>query len=179
VQAGWSYTGSFYVKSQSWTGPITVSLVSSSSGQVYATTTVQGVSPSWTKLSFKFQPTVSAASTDNVLRFSVDGASARGKTLYFGMFSLFPPTYRNRPNGMRIDLGEALAAIKPGVFRFPGGNNLEGVLFWAFARSLNQPRPIGSSANTRWKWNETVGVLLFIHAVCALMYPLYCRLDRE
>jgi alpha-N-arabinofuranosidase len=128
VQAGWKYTGSFYAKSANFTGAITVSLVSSSSGQVYATKTLKGVSNSWKKLSFQFQPTVSALSNDNVLRVTVDGASAAGKTLFFGMFSLFPPTYRNRPNGMRLDLAEAMAGTNPGVWRFPGGNNLEGVL---------------------------------------------------
>ncbi|KAF8600897.1 glycoside hydrolase [Ceratobasidium sp. AG-I] len=140
VQAGWKYTGSFYAKSADFTGKITVSLVSASSGQVYATKTLSGVASSWKKLSFEFKPTVSSASTDNVLRVSVDGASAAGKTVFFGMFSLFPPTYLNRPNGMRIDLAEALAGTKPGVWRFPGGNNLEG-----------------HSVSRRWKWNETIG----------------------
>ncbi|KAG9078326.1 hypothetical protein FS749_009690 [Ceratobasidium sp. UAMH 11750] len=142
VQAGWKYTGSFYVKSSSFAGPLTVSLVSSSSGKVYATTTLKGVSSSWKKLSFQFQPTASTANNDNVLRVTVDGASAAGKTLYFGMFSLFPPTYKNRPNGMRLDLAEAMAGTKPRVWRFPGGNNLEG-----------------HSIDRRWKWNETIGPL--------------------
>ncbi|KAG9120169.1 hypothetical protein FRC07_004443, partial [Ceratobasidium sp. 392] len=108
----------------------------------YATKKVTGVSGSWKKLSLSFKPTASAPDTNNVLRFSVDAASASGKTLYFGLFSLFPPTYKNRPNGMRIDLAETLVATKPGIFRFPGGNNLEG-----------------GSASTRWKWNETIGPL--------------------
>ncbi|KAG9096782.1 hypothetical protein FRC06_008329 [Ceratobasidium sp. 370] len=140
VQSGWNYTGSFYVKSSSYTGSVTAALVSSASGQVFATTTLSGVTSSWKKFTFNFTPSTSASNTGNVLRFTVDGASAAGKTLNFGMFSLFPPTYKGRANGMRIDLAEALAASKPGVFRFPGGNNLEG-----------------SSASTRWKWNETIG----------------------
>ncbi|KAF9011202.1 glycoside hydrolase superfamily [Cyathus striatus] len=60
----------------------------------------------------------------------------------FGLFSLFPPTFRGRENGMRIDLAEALAATRPSVWRFPGGNNLEGQSF-----------------AERWKWNETIGPL--------------------
>ncbi|KAF8607097.1 glycoside hydrolase [Ceratobasidium sp. AG-I] len=139
VQAGWKYTGSLWAKSASFTGPVTVSLVSASSGQVYATTTLQGVSTSWKKFTFSFQPTQSAG-TGNVFRVTVDGASAAGKPIFFGMFSLFPPTFKGRANGMRVDLAEALAATKPGVWRFPGGNNLEG----------------GTIAR-RWKWNETIG----------------------
>jgi len=40
--------------------------------------------------------------------------------------SLFPPTYKNRINGNRIDLMEKLAAMRPAFLRFPGGNYLEG-----------------------------------------------------
>ncbi|KAJ7597816.1 glycoside hydrolase superfamily [Mycena floridula] len=43
---------------------------------------------------------------------------------------------------MRIDLAEALAGTGPSVWRFPGGNNLEGHSF-----------------DARWKWNETIGPL--------------------
>ncbi|KAF8753772.1 Alpha-L-arabinofuranosidase C-terminus [Rhizoctonia solani] len=51
----------------------------------------------------------------NVFRVTVDGASASGNPVYFGMFSLFPPTYKGRQNGMRIDLAESLAGTKPGM----------------------------------------------------------------
>ncbi|KAG8726416.1 hypothetical protein FRC11_000175, partial [Ceratobasidium sp. 423] len=139
VQSGWKYTGSFYAKSDSYTGSVTVSLVSSS-GTVYTTKTLSGVTSSWKKFTFDFTPTQSAPDVKNVFRVTVDGASASGKSIYFGLFSLFPPTYKGRENGMRIDLAEALAAIKPGVWRFPGGNNLEG-----------------QTVARRWKWNETIG----------------------
>ncbi|KAJ3517525.1 hypothetical protein NLJ89_g441 [Agrocybe chaxingu] len=59
------------------------------------------------------------------------------------MLSLFPPTFKGRPNGMRVDLAEALQEMGPSFFRFPGGNNLEG-----------------QTVATRWQWNATVGPLL-------------------
>lgn len=34
----------------------------------------------------------------------VDGVAAAGQTINFAMISLFPPTYRSRANGMRLDL---------------------------------------------------------------------------
>jgi alpha-L-arabinofuranosidase len=40
--------------------------------------------------------------------------------------SLFPPTYKDRPNGNRIDLMQKLADMRPAFLRFPGGNYLEG-----------------------------------------------------
>ncbi|KAG6841718.1 hypothetical protein C0991_007604 [Blastosporella zonata] len=140
VQAGWNYKGSFYAKSSdSFNGKISVSL-KSNQGTVFATTSVSGVSKDWKKFTFEFQPTVSAPNDQNVFNVALDGKASAGKTIYFGMFSLFPPTFRGRENGMRIDLAEALAATKPSIWRFPGGNNLEGL-----------------SIDTRWKWNETIG----------------------
>ncbi|KAF7347268.1 Glycoside hydrolase [Mycena venus] len=141
VQSGWTYQGSFYAKSTTFTGSVTISL-KSSSGTVFATKAVTGVTKSWKKFTFEFQPSVSADNDDNVFNVVVDGKSAAGQTIFFGMFSLFPPTFRGRENGMRIDLAEALAATQPSVWRFPGGNNLEG-----------------GSFDTRWKWNATIGPL--------------------
>jgi len=67
--------------------------------------------------------------------------AARG-SIDLNLISLFPPTYKNRPNGLRPDLMEALIALKPSFFRIPGGNNLEG-----------------NTAPYRLKWNETLGPL--------------------
>lgn len=124
VQQDWTYTGSFHAKSATFTGSLTVSL-KSSSGRVFASKTLSGISKSWKKFTFQFKPAESASNDNNLFSVTVDGASAAGKTIHFGMFSLFPPTFRGRPNGMRIDLAEALAATQPSVWRFPGGNNLE------------------------------------------------------
>ncbi|KAF9566985.1 glycoside hydrolase [Agrocybe pediades] len=141
VQKGWTYNGSFYAKSDTFSGAITVSL-KSSQGTVFSSATVKGVSKNWKKFTFTFQPTESAANDNNVFNVVMDGKSAAGQTIHFGMFSLFPPTFRGRENGMRIDIAEALAGTHPGVWRFPGGNNLEG-----------------NSIAARWKWNETIGRL--------------------
>lgn len=55
--------------------------------------------------------------------------------------SLFPvDTYKGRENGMRKDIAEALAELKPGVFRFPGGCIVEG-----------------TDLETRYDWKKSVG----------------------
>ncbi|KAK0209068.1 glycoside hydrolase [Desarmillaria ectypa] len=141
VQAGWTYKGSFYVKSSNFTGSLTVSL-KSAQGTIYASKTLGGVSSEWQKLTFELRPDVSAPSDDNVFSVVFDGSKATSQTIFFGLFSLFPPTFRGRENGMRVDLAEAIAAARPSVGRFPGGSNLEGESF-----------------DTRWKWNETIGPL--------------------
>jgi alpha-L-arabinofuranosidase len=55
--------------------------------------------------------------------------------------SLFPVnTYKNRENGMRRDLAQALEDLHPGIFRFPGGCIVEG-----------------SSLDERYQWKNSVG----------------------
>lgn len=55
--------------------------------------------------------------------------------------SLFPTdTFNGHENGMRKDLAQALADLKPGVFRFPGGCIVEG-----------------SDLDTRYQWKNSVG----------------------
>ena len=55
--------------------------------------------------------------------------------------SLFPAkTWKNRENGMRQDIAQALADLKPGVLRFPGGCIVEG-----------------NNLATRYQWKNTVG----------------------
>ncbi|TDL13171.1 hypothetical protein BD410DRAFT_735650, partial [Rickenella mellea] len=122
------YKGSFYYKvpvGSTVNGNFTASLVSSSGAELAsATVPINSTATDWTQVHFSFTPTIAPSDTNNVFSVTVDGASAAGQTIYFALFSLFPPTYKNRPNGMRIDLAEALAETKPGFFRFPGGNNL-------------------------------------------------------
>lgn len=55
--------------------------------------------------------------------------------------SLFPvDTFNGHENGMRKDLAQALADLKPGVFRFPGGCIVEG-----------------TDLNSRYQWKNSVG----------------------
>ena len=55
--------------------------------------------------------------------------------------SLFPVnTYKNRENGLRRDLAQALEDLHPGIFRFPGGCIVEGV-----------------DLETRYQWKNSVG----------------------
>jgi alpha-L-arabinofuranosidase len=56
------------------------------------------------------------------------------------MASLFPPTFHNRANGLRVDLMQKIADTKPGFFRVPGGNYLEG-----------------NTLDTRFEWKKTIG----------------------
>ncbi|EPS96452.1 hypothetical protein FOMPIDRAFT_47951 [Fomitopsis schrenkii] len=146
VDASWTYNASLYYRfpsASSYSGKLTVGL-QSSSGETLASnsTTIDGAQTEWANVFLTLTPSSSAADTDNTFVVTLDGAEAAGETINFALFSLFPPTYKGRENGMRIDVAETLAAMKPTFFRFPGGNNL------------------GQSFSTRWQWNATVGPLV-------------------
>jgi alpha-L-arabinofuranosidase len=69
--------------------------------------------------------------------------------------SLFPvDTWNKHENGLRKDLAQALADIKPGVFRFPGGCIVEGTDLetrydWKNSVGLVENRPINEN---RWQY---------------------------
>ncbi|KAF8906091.1 glycoside hydrolase superfamily [Mucidula mucida] len=128
VSSGTTYHASFYYRfpaSTSFSGDITVSL-QSTSGSVLASSpvTVSGDTTSWTQASVELKPERDGDGTSNVFAVTVNGEEVAGETIHFAMFSLFPPTYKDRQNGMRKDIAEALEALGPSFFRFPGGNNL-------------------------------------------------------
>ncbi|MDR2118787.1 MAG: carbohydrate binding domain-containing protein [Tannerellaceae bacterium] len=57
--------------------------------------------------------------------------------------SLFPvDTWKGRENGMRPDIAQTLAELKPGVLRFPGGCIVEG-----------------NNLATRYQWKHTLGAV--------------------
>ena len=62
-------------------------------------------------------------------------------TIDIDMVSLFPgDTWKGRPNGLRADLVQLLADMKPGFIRFPGGCIVEGY-----------------DLSTRYQWKKTIG----------------------
>lgn len=62
-------------------------------------------------------------------------------TVLLDVVSLFPPTFKGRENGCRIDLAEKLQALKPAFMRFPGGCFVEGNI----------------KPENAYRWERTVG----------------------
>ncbi|KAF8880023.1 glycoside hydrolase family 51 protein [Infundibulicybe gibba] len=147
VTAGSTYTASFFYRfptASSFRGNVVVGL-QTTGGQVLASATaaVSGAQTTWAQVTVTLHPTTTPSSTSNRFTVTLDGAAASGQTINFAMLSLFPPTFKNRANGMRADVAGALAEMGPSFFRFPGGNNLEG-----------------QTVATRWQWNNTLGPLV-------------------
>lgn len=68
--------------------------------------------------------------------------------------SLFPArTWKNRENGMRPDIAQALADLKPGVFRFPGGCIVEGNNLATRYQWKNSVGPVENRPVTENRWN--------------------------
>lgn len=68
---------------------------------------------------------------------------ASSQTVDLEHISLFPvDTWKGHENGLRKDLAQALADIKPGVFRFPGGCIVEG-----------------TDIASRYDWKKSVGAV--------------------
>ncbi|MFD2595425.1 alpha-L-arabinofuranosidase C-terminal domain-containing protein [Sphingobacterium griseoflavum] len=89
----------------------------------------------WQNASVNF--TAGATTAHAKLNIWIEGAGAAE----LDMLSLFPTeTWKNRPKGLRKDMVQILADMKPGFVRFPGGCIVEG-------RDL---------AN-RFQWKKTVG----------------------
>ena len=85
-------------------------------------------------------------------------ASGTG-SVSFSLVSLFPPTYKDTPNGLRPDLMELLAELRPKFIRLPGGNYLEGN---RFADRFNWKQMIGPADQRpghmgRWGYRSSDG----------------------
>ena len=77
-----------------------------STGQVYVSASVQisGTQTAWYQITLHLTLNTSPNSMANNFMVTFDGADAAGETINFAMFSLFPPTFNDHENGMRIDL---------------------------------------------------------------------------
>lgn len=67
------------------------------------------------------------------------------------VISLFPTdTFKGRPNGLRADLAQALADLRPGFIRFPGGCIVEGN---GLANAYRWKDTVGEIWERRQNWN--------------------------
>jgi alpha-L-arabinofuranosidase len=113
------YDVSLYARAQ---GSITLEVaLKGADGRVLASKTISGVGEGWKKFSVSLTP--GATDTNASLMVSCKEAG----TFWLDMVSLFPKdTWKGRKNGLRADLMEKLAAMKPAFVRFPGGCFVEG-----------------------------------------------------
>lgn len=119
-----------------FSGPITVAIVSGDGRTVYATGKFSGLTTNWQK----FELTLKTGSVPPTAQARLVLTLAEPGTVWFGLVSLFPPTWKDRPNGLRKDLMQMMVEMNPQFLRFPGGNYLEG-----------------QTVDTRFDWKKTLG----------------------
>jgi len=117
------YNLSFFARTdKQYQGPIKASL-QSEAGAILATYTFESVTgAAWKKYTCKLLAKQTAAKAKFVLSFGSTG------TVWLDMVSLFPAKiFMNRPNGLRLDLAQYIADLKPAFVRWPGGCFVEGI----------------------------------------------------
>lgn len=106
-----------------------------SKGEVIGTADLAPEARQWKKYTVSFAATVTEPKAKLNIWFEGRGS------FDIDMISLFPDdTWKNRPGGLRADLVQLLADLKPGFLRFPGGCIVEG-------RDLDN----------RYQWKNTIG----------------------
>ena len=135
VESGAEYVFSAFVRTPG-DGPHTVhAAIKDESGKTIGSGTLQGFGPDWKR----YESTVRATQTTQNAHLDVFVGDKGDIDL--DMVSLYPKnTWQGRPNGLRKDLVQLLADMKPGFVRFPGGCIVEG-------RRLA----------LRYQWKKTVG----------------------
>jgi alpha-N-arabinofuranosidase len=120
------YHGAIYAKTDGAIDHMTVKLISDTTGAVLASTTFPLDADGWQRHPYSLTavgPSIPVGgSQTNHVEFTVEQPG----TLWLQLATLFPPTYNNRENGLRVDLMEKMAAMHPHFVRLPGGNYLEG-----------------------------------------------------
>ena len=120
VRSGKTYQLSLHARrDNTFNGPLRVSL-ESVDGRVLAQREISGLTADWKK----FQTTLRATDSEAAARLVVTPVG-RG-TVWLDVVSLFPETWKNRPNGLRADLATKVADLQPSFVRFPGGCFVEG-----------------------------------------------------
>ena len=138
IEKGEDYRFSVWAKAVSGDATVEVSLVDESTmdeHQEFATAKLKVSGNEWKKYELVLKPAKTVQKAN--LRLLLKGKNS----VALEHVSLFPKhTFKDRDNGMRRDLAQALYDLHPGVFRFPGGCIVEG-----------------SSLEQRYQWKNSIG----------------------
>jgi len=146
VQAGAAYDLSLYAR---WEGgaaaPLRV-VLETTNGTVLAEAELKAPATDWHNQAVTITPTRSERKARLVITTAASGV------LSLDMVSLFPrDTFKGRKNGLRKDLGEAIANLKPAILRFPGGCLVHGT---GLDNAYRWKETIGDVTQRRAKWNR-------------------------
>ncbi len=151
---GRSYKLSFFAKGK-YKGHIKARLFAGDT--VYAEAGVEAtLGKQWTK----YTATLQSNGNNPRARFALvfDGQGV----VDLDMVSLFPPTFKNRENGMRPDLAQMLYEMHPKFMRFPGGCFVEGQISpenaFRWERTIGPVEERPGHWNVNWGYRTTDGI---------------------
>ncbi len=146
LAGGKTYNLGFYARAASgFSGSIAVALESADGGTTYAQSPVSGLTTSWQHFTVSLAPDATDPAARLALRISQNGS------VYLDFVSLFPAqTFNNRTNGLRPDLANLLANLKPSFMRFPGGSWVDGI---NLADAYHWKLTVGDPANRTERTN--------------------------
>ncbi len=158
VKANDQYNFSMFVRQLS-KDPISFNIsLQTPKGKVLAESKITTSSGEWTNYTASLIPTQSCDTASLVILATIEGKFA------IDVVSLFPEkTFKNRPNGLRADLAQMLADMKPGFIRFPGGCLVHGDGLGNMYRWENTIGPIEQRKEQRniWGYHQTAGLGYF------------------
>jgi len=158
IKAGDKYNFSVFARQLS-KEPISISIsLQNRKGQILAESSCTTSSKEWKNYSASLTPTVGNDSATLVVLATTEGKLA------LDVVSLFPEkTFKNRTNGMRADLAQVLADMKPRFMRFPGGCLVHGDGLGNMYRWKNTIGSVETRKEQRniWGYHQTTGLGYF------------------
>jgi alpha-L-arabinofuranosidase len=155
VKAGEGYVFSIFARQLS-DEPVSLTVsLQTPKGKILAEESIATASKDWKKYAARLAPSVAHDTVSLVIL-----ATTKGK-IALDVVSLFPEkTFRNRPNGLRADMAQALADMKPKFIRFPGGCLVHGDGLGNMYRWKNTIGPVEQRVEQRniWGYHQTAGL---------------------
>ena len=154
---GRTYKLSLFAKGN-YKGGLKARLVSADGKTVYAETAIDAaIGKKWGKHTAELTANANDPKAQFELVFNGKG------TVTLDVVSLFPPTFKNRSNGLRPDLAQLLYNIRPKFVRFPGGCYVEGqespenAFHWEKTIGPIEERPGHKNVNWRYRTSDGMG----------------------
>jgi len=155
VQEGEQYDFSMFAKQLSDSPIEFLVRLENPKGEALAEETVSTAVKDWKQYSITLTATASSDSASLLVLATKEG------TLAMDMISLFPQkTFKNRNNGLRPDLAQTLANMKPAFIRFPGGCLVHGSGLENMYRWKNTIGPVEQRVAQKnlWGYHQTAGL---------------------
>jgi alpha-L-arabinofuranosidase len=158
IKAGEKYSFSMFAKLLSNTPVKMKVILETRSGALLAVDSFTVDSKEWKKQMATLQPVASYDTANLIVLATTE------EKLAMDEISLFPEhTFKNRPNGLRADLAQVIADMKPKFIRFPGGCLAHGDGLNNMYRWENTIGPVEQRIQQRniWGYHQTAGLGYF------------------